>query len=1240
MKRALAILCCLVAACAARAAGPAPGVLRWTNGDVAPGNFVGATGSTATWTTPFFDDPVTLAWHSIHRVDWPSQSVGAQDPFIILMRDGSALHGDIVSITGSSIFIHGNRCGDVELKRSEVLSALRTQNNSLLTAGPSGDAGWQSWETQGNNREQDGISLPPQFQVAGGGVVFQAGPNGEEETPKPAAAVPPLVTGPGAAMQIPYWNRGALLFVSLPDSVDIEFHVHCASGMPSFTLSLGAKPANSMRIETWDNEVVAAVGSDFKLIMPLTDADHDVALRFCWDRQSKNCAVYTPGGDQLASWQAPNAGATPTLGLLLQNKGRDLSLDFLRVRPWNGIAPPKLDPAKPRIELDDGRVVQGDVAALLSGTLQLSGTAADQQGQTYALSDVDAFVFSPDSLQTGTAQTTLSFADGTYLRGQVASISSGTAALDTSFTAQPLNVGIDGLRQILVDAPAPPNAPADQPLAKLDTLTIQDTIFHGALAATGDENPRWLPQGAVAPVTPSKSAPYEIDRNIPDDAPVAGAPALFYTRGGDVLPGNLVALDRDGAQWDAGITEATKLPASELKAIQFGVTGRMNMHGFNDPGWRILSGDPAKVDRQGDSLTLGPGTSIGNTGVMQAGEIRFTVDASVFGATRFRMFCAGAERQQSNNFLFATGLNGGIVCGTESTEGQFDDPRFEARVSGTAEVALKILEDDIALYVNGVHMMTFPMPSGGRAGNGLIIEPANVWGNNPGGMKLMNFSTTSPPGCAWLPDVPADARAQALTVPRFERNDPPSHALIAANGDLLRGEVEGVTKDNFAFRAGMEELTVPRDRVKAVICFGKPADASPTPADSPGEDKLKGLIPGWVMFNDSNLDNYISYIQAQVPDIKFHYSQKLGARPTSLRLGQESVKSALGKICAVYDLTYRVDDKGEVYIEKANTALQPSMVERMYWLTSGSFPADVPVATTLADHGVPFPPGATAVWNADARELRVQNTPEAHALLVQVLNSTFGGLAGTPTHWLQLTSGARIALSAEKFGKDEIIGRHPIYGRCVIPTADVAVIRTTPLQPSAAIKSLDDWKLVYAPEPVLPDAGGDSSASIGKPAQTFTVALLAGGQFDLAQQKGKVVVLDFWATWCGPCVASLPELIEAMAPFTPDKVQFIGLDQDEPAAQVKQFIETRGWKLNVALDDGAKVGKLYGVDAIPHTVIIGPDGNVAWVNTGYSPGAEADAAKEVATLLNPPAPGQSPSPAQSPAPATSGTGSD
>jgi len=1214
-------------------ASPPPATLRWLNGESLPGALIAATGTTATFQSPFFEDPLILSWSCIHRIDWPiaspstlnhqpsgsslhridwpidspstlnhqpsGSSPPTDDPFLISLRDGSNIQGQLLAITGSSIFIHATRYGDVALQRSQVLSARRMKNDSMLMAGPTGDVNWQPMQSQNDGRlaTKDSAGLESDG-VAAFGV------------------------GPGGSLQIPYWNRTALSALDLPDSVDVEFHLH-STARPNFRFSIEDHHGAALRIETWDDALVAALSNetDFQLIRKIDSTEHDIALRFYWDWKTRHCMVFTPAGDLITDWQAPEDHSSTHPGVILQNKGRDLSLDFLRIRKWNGAPPPKIDLTRSRVELDDGRILPGGVLSGTAGSIKLSGEGT-QPAITIPLKDVDAFIFSPDAATETPAEVRLTFSDGTYLQGKLSAVKDGIATIATTFSAQPLATRMDGLRKLLVDAPAPPDAPPAIPLAKLDRLLIRKTTFHGALATAGDGSPRWLPVGGVAPVIPSKTIPWQIIRSFPDNTSFSKVPALFYTRAGDALPGTLRSIDRAGVEFDPAITEAAKLPASVLEAIQFAPSAALNMHGFNNTGWRILKGDDSKIRRTGDSLEMDPESSIGHPAAMQSGEIRFGLDTtSSFSTVRLRMFCAGTNPAKSTNLLFVTGINGNqVICGIEGQDGQFEDQQIRVNVpDGPVSVRLVIHDKDLALYLNNARMGVFSIPPSRRIGSGLIIEPAGIWGNRLNPIKLTGFSMLSDPGGTWLPDVAPDAKTQALTLPRFRRDDPPSHALIATNGDILRGEIEAATTTSFGFRSGLEELTVPRDRVKAVIFLDKPQDAPPPPpAKSPTLQLLDQQLNGRIRFGGgASLQSFTNFLQNQVAGLQFKIPGNLGNQSFPLQLGGETVAAALDRICTLYGLNYHVDDKGVIVFGPAGNSAPADMVEKLYWLKPNSLPAGAPADKTLAATGITFPPGASASWDAATGQLRMQNTPDNHALLLPLLSSAFGGSLGSPTHWLLLASGARIGLAVDKFDKDVILGRHPIYGRCSIPTADVVKISTFPLDPSPVMKSVEDWHMVYAPEPVLPEPGGDSSTLIGKAAPLFKLPLLSGQDFDLSQSKGKVVVLDFWATWCGPCVRSLPELIEAMSPFSPDRVKFVAIDQDEPAPQIKQFLETRGWKLEVALDDGQRVGRQYGADAIPLTVIIAPDGKVAWSKTGYTPDGEAEAAKAVTKLLGP-----------------------
>src|SRR5579875_1137291 len=104
----------------------------------------------------------------------------------------------------------------------------------------------------------------------------------------------------------------------------------------------------------------------------------------------------------------------------------------------------------------------------------------------------------------------------------------------------------------------------------------------------------------------------------------------------------------------------------------------------------------------------------------------------------------------------------------------------------------------------------------------------------------------------------------------------------------------------------------------------------------------------------------------------------------------------------------------------------------------------------------------------------------------------------------------------------------------------------------------------------------------------------AGAKADWASLKGKVVVLEFWATWCSPCVASLPHLNELVATLDPAKFQFVSID-DEDVGAVKTFLARKkidGW---VGVDASGKVLAAYGVNSRPTTVIVNGNGRVVAV---------------------------------------------
>ncbi|HSV16166.1 MAG TPA: redoxin domain-containing protein [Tepidisphaeraceae bacterium] len=136
-----------------------------------------------------------------------------------------------------------------------------------------------------------------------------------------------------------------------------------------------------------------------------------------------------------------------------------------------------------------------------------------------------------------------------------------------------------------------------------------------------------------------------------------------------------------------------------------------------------------------------------------------------------------------------------------------------------------------------------------------------------------------------------------------------------------------------------------------------------------------------------------------------------------------------------------------------------------------------------------------------------------------------------------------------------------------------------------------------------PGAGdaGSASAMIGKPAADFSLKGLDDKPVTMASLKGSVVVLDFWATWCGPCVAALPHLDALYREQSPHGLKLFAVDFMEDADTVKPFVQEKKLSMPVLLDTAGDVGKNYGAaDGIPVTVIIGKDGLVKKVFLGAS----------------------------------------
>ena len=148
--------------------------------------------------------------------------------------------------------------------------------------------------------------------------------------------------------------------------------------------------------------------------------------------------------------------------------------------------------------------------------------------------------------------------------------------------------------------------------------------------------------------------------------------------------------------------------------------------------------------------------------------------------------------------------------------------------------------------------------------------------------------------------------------------------------------------------------------------------------------------------------------------------------------------------------------------------------------------------------------------------------------------------------------------------------------------------------------------------------GGEETPSplLGTAAPDVTLKLLEKGEFRLKEHKGEhVVMIDFWATWCGPCVQELPILTEVADSYKEKGVVFCAVNLRENTEQIQKFLTDKKLKMTVALDSDAKVATSYHVEAIPMLVLVDKKGTVQSVHVGYNPGIKATLRSELDALL-------------------------
>jgi peroxiredoxin len=146
---------------------------------------------------------------------------------------------------------------------------------------------------------------------------------------------------------------------------------------------------------------------------------------------------------------------------------------------------------------------------------------------------------------------------------------------------------------------------------------------------------------------------------------------------------------------------------------------------------------------------------------------------------------------------------------------------------------------------------------------------------------------------------------------------------------------------------------------------------------------------------------------------------------------------------------------------------------------------------------------------------------------------------------------------------------------------------------------------------------GTASSAIAPATQApdFTLHAMSGPNMHLQDQRGRVVMVNFWATWCAPCRQEMPHLNRLYQKYRSSGFVLLGVNVDEDPSKAAEVVTKLGVTFPVLLDADKRVSKLYDLNTMPSTVLIDREGKVRYVHRGYLAGYEDNYEKQIRELL-------------------------
>jgi peroxiredoxin len=166
-----------------------------------------------------------------------------------------------------------------------------------------------------------------------------------------------------------------------------------------------------------------------------------------------------------------------------------------------------------------------------------------------------------------------------------------------------------------------------------------------------------------------------------------------------------------------------------------------------------------------------------------------------------------------------------------------------------------------------------------------------------------------------------------------------------------------------------------------------------------------------------------------------------------------------------------------------------------------------------------------------------------------------------------------------------------------------------------SIRILQIARLIAWVALVVSGSGAGAAVTPASGAPDFTLPSLDGPNLRLQEQRGRVVMINFWATWCAPCRVEMPHLARLYEKYRVSGFTVLAVNIDEDPHKAASLARQLGMRFPVLLDTEKKVSRLYDLSTMPSSVLVDRDGRVRYITRGYRDGYEENYDKQIRELL-------------------------